>query len=342
MHASAPGKLILSGEHAVVYGNPALAVAISQQAFTTITPNPAFAGITLTGSLLPKEGVFFTHDFLQQQHAAIRQRYAGFLQHQCSITEVITQKEQLLIAIIEIALTHCHPATRPNLTINIASSIATGAGLGSSAAVILSMLLGICATLNKPLNATKAFDLALQAENLQHGYSSGLDIRLSLSGGYQWYEQRQLHARTFNPFPLYLLPTGRPICSTGECVTAVKPLLDGKTMLLQQFAEVTTAMDNALTHGHYQGFKAAISQNQRLLSQLGVTPLPIQALIADLEAQGDAAKICGAGAIRGETAGYLLVCCEDNPWQKYQHYPWSKLLEPLSINKVGASPLQPA
>ena len=54
-----------------------------------------------------------------------------------------------------------------------------------------------------------------------------------------------------------------------------------------------------------------IRENHRLLSDIGVVPKKVKQFIEEVQAVGAAAKICGAGSIRGDRAGAVLVVHDD-------------------------------
>src|SRR5579872_7137709 len=96
--------------------------------------------------------------------------------------------------------------------------------------------------------------------------------------------------------PFYLVNTGIPLSSTGECVTQVQPFFH-RSRRGEDFAAITELMDQALQNQDYKNFHTSIRENHRLLKEIGVVPEKVQRFIAELEEQGGAGKICGAGAV---------------------------------------------
>lgn len=264
----APGKLILSGEHAVVYGNPAIAMAIDRFAETAISWQPGSHAIGWqNGSKLSKYALDKTISKLD-------------IDMPCGLEAVID------------------------------SNIPRGCGMGSSAAVIVSIMYAISslAAINLPIEYYAK--LGREIENLQHGRSSGLDINVSLRGGCLRFENSKTIERPIPEIPMYVVNTGMPEITTGECVAAAEKYLTSS--LLQDFAAVTNEFDQALQENNLVEIQNCIRANHELLTQIGVVPKPVQEFIAELEQAGAAAKICGAGASAGEKAGAVLVVTTDN------------------------------
>ena len=74
-----------------------------------------------------------------------------------------------------------------------------------------------------------------------------------------------------------------------------------------QFERVTKEMLACLTSGDEAGWRAAVKTNHDLLVQIGVVPEAVQKFIAGIEAAGGAAKLCGAGSIRGDAGGMVTA-----------------------------------
>lgn len=304
----APGKLILSGEHAVVYGKPALAMAINRYVTATVT-RESIPQILFDLSDLAHHSRLSFHA-LRHLKERVKRKYHRFIRGDFSIREVLQKPFELAQFALGV-LAESHNLTLPHgVKIHLQSDIPIGCGMGSSAATILSVMQATSHYLQIPLSQDALFKLALEAENMQHGYSTGLDLRVALQGGCLYMQEEKIEPRTIPKMPFYLINTGSPLTTTGQCVEKVAPLFKSNA-LQNDFAAVTHAMDKALSEQSWQNMQSAIRENHRLLVEINVVPEKIRQFVRQIESQGGAAKICGAGAISGDQAGALLVATED-------------------------------
>lgn len=310
--ALAPGKLILSGEHAVVHGAPALALAVNRFAKTTVTPStPAHVGFELRN--LPYHASM-TVSALKQVKQKLKDRYHAFNQGEVGIRDVLKLPFELSQYAVSKLLGDRHEHhDEQGMHVTTESTVPMGCGMGSSAAMIVSMLHAIASYQGLVFDEESYFQQAVDAENLQHGRSSGLDIRVALRGGCLHYHQGLCSPRPLPPIPLYLINTGKPTSNTGECVAKTHEIFTNDPKLVSTFTSVTDAMEAALMAADLTGFTHAIRENHRLLVKLGVVPIKVQQLISALDDAGFAAKVCGAGAISGDHAGIVLVVAKAPP-----------------------------
>lgn len=302
--SAAPGKLIIAGEHAVVYGKQALALAVDRFATTTISQNSA-----------PKIHFEFLNDGLQHVttlqelellKTVISNRYQQFISGKCRIKEVIHSPLELIQYAVIYLVENLFLPIHDGLRIQLALNFPVGCGMGASAAVILSLIHALSQYYGQDLTADKYLHCGREIENLQHGRSSGLDLFLSLSGGCYFFADGQASKRNLPNFPLQIVNTGRPVTTTGECIEyAAKYLQQGS--LIDDFSQVVRALDLAWQHDDLEQFRECIKINHRLLQEIGVVPKKVSNFIADIAARGNVAKISGAGSVVGDSAGIVLV-----------------------------------
>ncbi len=306
--AIAPGKLILSGEHSVVYGNPALVMAVNRYVTTTVLPQTG-SHITFCFPHLSAERHVRLTDLMQLQDR-IRQNYHHFLNGELTIREVLREPVELVLFALSLLFEAVNMESDIGMRMTMQTDILIGCGMGSSAAVVLSVLTALAAYLKANVSSEMFFNLAQQAENMQHGKSSGLDLQSVLQGGCLYFKEGQVTARTPSLLPLYLINTGQPQTSTGECVTLAANYFKN-TQIGHDFAMVTDAMDNALQCNNMADFILTVRENHKLLNTIGVVPQKVQHFIAEIEQNGGAAKISGAGAVAGNNAGAVIVAIQD-------------------------------
>lgn len=303
----APGKLILSGEHAVVYGKPALAMAVNRyvaaSASTQLLPIVSFD----LSDFQYEDGLTFTA--LKRLKSRIKQKYKRFISGDFKIRDVLQRPVDLAQFAFTLFFETLNLKLTQGVKIRVQSDIPVGCGMGSSAATILSIVHAIAHHMRVDISSEIFFRLGLEAENMQHGYSSGLDLRVSLHGGCILVKEGQIYPRLLPSLPMYLVNTGIPETTTGECVE--KAALYFKTGSMgDDFAAVTLAMDEAFQANNLSEVMRAIRENHQLLSGIGVVPPAIQQFITEIEKTQGAAKICGAGAVAGDKAGIVLVMTE--------------------------------
>jgi mevalonate kinase len=308
MKVYAPGKLILSGEHAVVHGQPALAMAVNRYAVASVGRG-LLPKISLHLSDLSHSSHLTLQDLLSIK-SRVKRKYQRFVRGEYHIRDVLRKPFELVQAALGIMAGTQNITLPDGMKIHVASDIPIGSGMGSSAASILCVMKAASLHLNVPVSTDILYQMALEAENLQHGNSSGLDLRVALHGGCVYVKGAEISAREVPHFTLHLVNTGTPQTSTGECVKHVAPHF-ASAVFAAQFGSVTDQMDAALQQQSWQGMHAAVNENHRLLVTIGVVPLRVQQFISQIENTGGAAKICGAGSIAGESAGVVLVMTQD-------------------------------
>lgn len=306
--AKAPGKLILSGEHAVVYGAPSIAMAIDLYATSEVSRNKQnLLGFDFANLKYNAKHTLHTISKLKDKAFV---DYHRFLHGECSIREVVNKPFELLQFAVSNFLDKLNIVLPGGIDIKTNSTIPHGCGLGSSAATIMSLLYAVGDLLD--LNITKAryIELGKAAENLQHGKSSGVDINLTVEGGCLRFANGDIKPIRYSSEGFYLVNTGRPVVTTGECVNHVKKHFKN-SKLIYDFESITLGLERSLLNNNTEEVARLVRENHILLNHIGIVPERVNEFILRLNNLGVTAKVCGAGAVKGDNAGAVLIICQD-------------------------------
>jgi mevalonate kinase len=320
MKAIAPGKLILSGEHAVVYGRPALAMAIDRSAVTTITGEPGNRVSIDLYDLNEKDS--FTLRALRDVKDRLARNYRLFLEGDLGIRDVLYKPIELFEYAFINVLDGLHLKLTEGISLQTRSNIPIGCGLGSSAATVLSSLRAVGHYFRVEFRPDWYYRYSMEAEKIQHGYPSGVDSYISLHGGCALFQHGHTESVPLPHSTLYLVNTGQPDSTTGETVFAVKQRF-ASDPVWNDFECVTRGMQDGFTSRDDDTIRAAIRENHRLLTHIGVTPEPVRRFIEEIEARDGAAKICGAGSCTGSHGGAVLVVADNAPTDLCEQYGYT-------------------
>ena len=308
--ATAPGKVIITGEHAVVYGQPALAAAINRRTTASVSWQPAAPGAEVLVNLdLPQLDLQRCLSVAQLQQLAqhVATQHKAFLAGQVDLPSLFASPEELLLAALGYGITANALTMQQHLDITLQTELLLGGGMGSSASMVAALMAALLAANDCPFDAHSLYQQVLVAEQWQHGRSSGLDPHICIAGGVQFLQSGQYRKLDVEiPQQWFLVASGKPQSSTGECVEQVRQQQHSKAFW-QQFGDLAQAMERALLEADYSALLALIKTNHSWLQALHVVPQKVADFICQVEQAGGAGKICGAGSIRGEAGGLVLV-----------------------------------
>ncbi|HXU31070.1 MAG TPA: hypothetical protein VN851_10880 [Thermoanaerobaculia bacterium] len=326
VRVSVPGKLILIGEHAVVYGRPALAAAIDKRLSVTLVPTGS-GGVSLS---LPGIAHAELTSWIEiAEHAsrafAAWRRFDGEPATDFSAVRG-TEAAHLVKVALGAALSRAglSPRELPGVEIDVRSHLPVGSGFGSSAAAAVGVLAAFEAAMGSATSGRDALlAAALDVERCQHGRPSGIDTETVVRGGLVWAERTAEHpdrlsfATLDSASPLLseiaVYDTGRPRESTGEVVAAVRRVRDRDPRrfdeTLDRFEWATRAFRAELETpaGCRRTLIGCLREAEACLEAMGAVPEAVARRVQAIEAAGGAAKISGAGAASGEAAGSMLV-----------------------------------
>ncbi len=273
--ASAPGKAILFGEHAVVYGQPAIAVPIFH--------------------VLAK--AIFKADIQAPQGRIWIQSDAIGLD---SSLDDLDTDNPLKLAILN-TLTHFEVKSVPALRVKIDSSIPVASGLGSGAAVSAAIIRGVAGFLGQEIADEDVSRIAYESEKLYHGTPSGIDNTVVSYGKAVWFEKGA---------PIELLEIGRPftllVADTGISSNTKAVVEDVRAAwkadahtyeaLFEAVGTISQKARKALRLGQVESLGDLMNENQTLLEKMGVSSPALEKLIAAARNAGVlGAKLSGGG-----------------------------------------------
>jgi mevalonate kinase len=266
----AHGKAILLGEHAVVYGAPALAIPVPQ-----IT-----ATVNVRRFSCPGDGADSVSFQIERPVPAPPHATNGLRRLVAEFKEKTGVADRLCVEVL------------------IDCTIPQGRGLGSSAACARAAVLALTDLFDRRLDAKAVFDLVQTSEKVAHGTPSGIDALATGADG-----PIVFRSGTARPFPfdgLFVIADSGVSSSTKDAVELLRRRFErdagAREAFVSRVSSLTEAATRDLADGRLRDFGARLTDNHRLLREAGLSTDRIDALVdAVLAAGGLGAKISGGG-----------------------------------------------
>ena len=284
IESSAPGKVILFGEHAVVYGKPAIAVPVTEvQVIVTAEPAPLGSGLTLVASNLDKSFRLST-----------------------------ASQDEPLAAAARFTLAHLS-VPEPDATLIISSTIPIAGGLGSGTAVSTAIVRTLARFLDRPLKTVEVSALVFKVEKIHHGTPSGIDNTVIAYEQPVYFVRGQPIQRlnVITPFTLLIGNTG----TRSPTKKAIEHVRRGRKRdparydaLFDQIGDIVDEAHQAIEAGDVDALGPLMDDNHELLIKVGVSSPKLDKLVEAARFAGAmGAKLSGAG--RG---GNMIALVEDD------------------------------
>lgn len=277
---SAPGKVIISGEHAVVYGKPALVCAIDKRLTISISPSkksfPLDSGMTVVEKVVK--------EFLKQK-------------------KIFTPPHTYHYSI--------------ESSIPIGRGLGSSAALSSAAcAALLELYTGQEWSLEEINNCAYKAEQVFHAN--PSGVDNTSAVFGGLIYYRKEFEfLKTISSLSFTISPqiennLFLIDSGKPEETTAQMVKNVKELYNRKKGITEKtlldIEKVTKRFVFSIAENDSVSFQKNIKDNQRELEELGVVSQRTKQLLKTVEHFGSG-KVTGAGGVAG-ASGFIFFYAE--------------------------------
>ncbi len=267
---SAPGKLMLLGEHAVLHGFLSMVCAVNQRITIKITPQKddkilIFSDIgeysSTLGNLTPHPNFKFI------------------------LTAISRQKENL----------------KTGLRLDIQSDFTPHVGLGSSAAVTAAITAALSLLNNQQLNRKQIFTQGLKTIKEVQGTGSGADLAASIFGGVLAYRHEpQDWIKLSTIFPITVIYSGSKMPTT-EVISQVSHRYDQNLKIYNPIYQImeTSVLQAipAVEKKDWEQLGEILNVNQGLMDAIGVNNKKLSEIVYALREDAGiyGSKISGSG-----------------------------------------------
>lgn len=270
--SSVPGKIILFGEHAVVYGRPALAVPVTQVQANVEVSESDRRGIWIHAPAVDLRAELNT---LPSDHP--------------------------VASVIHNFLFLSRLSPFPDLQVEISSTIPVASGLGSGAAVTVALIRALAAHFNFPMTDEQVNAFAYEIEKLHHGTPSGIDNTvITYARPVYFVKGKPIETlRVGQPFTILIGDTGIR-APTKESVGDVRKLWEAEKpkweAIFDEAGGIAREARAAIKSGKREKLGELMNQNHALLQEMTVSSPELDRLVmAACEAGALGAKMSGGG-----------------------------------------------
>jgi mevalonate kinase len=283
--ASAPGKIILFGEHFVVHGTKAILAAIDKRVTvtSTFTENKTIKVNSQLGTIeVP----------ISSSHEEVKSEFRPFVY----LANKVINSEQ----------------NASGLEITIDSDIPIGVGLGSSSACCVAAAASISELFNE-LSSEEILKMSIEAEKTIFPDTSGADCTVCTYGGMIEYPSVE---KIDNTFDLNLLIANSMIPhNTKNSVEKVNKFKENDEERFSQLCDLETKLIDevitAMKNNDATAFGLKMSENQKYLEEIQISNDTLRDMISSLKEISLGTKITGAG-----DGGCIIALVKDENMDK--------------------------
>ena len=270
--ASAPGKIILFGEHFVVHGTKAILAAIDKRVTvtSTFTENKTIKVNSQLGTLeVP----------ISSSYEEVKSEFRPFVY---LANKIINSNQNV-----------------NGLEVTIDSDIPIGVGLGSSSACCVAAAASI-SELFKELSSEEILNISIEAEKTIFPDTSGADCTVCTYGGMIEYERFTGTKKIDNTFELNLVIANSMIPhTTKNSVERVSKFKENDEERFSQLCDLETKLIDevivAMKNNDVTTLGLKMSENQKYLEEIQVSNDTLRDMISSLNEISLGSKITGAG-----------------------------------------------
>ncbi|MEI8230251.1 MAG: mevalonate kinase [Candidatus Peregrinibacteria bacterium] len=287
---SAPGKLVVLGDHAVVYGHPALVMAVGQRMRATAE---------LSGE------PFLTLDAPDVEILSYRKSLDDL-----GSGEIPKGAKSVEFAVRRLFI---DGILKSGVTVQTSSKFSGQFGFGSSGASAVTIIAAVFQLIDGMIDQRKVFDVAMQSVRDSGSTGSGVDLAAAVYGGLAYFITGGKVIERLNvPAMHFVIGFSGVKVDTGTIVAEVKARADEQPKLYDgYFRSIGVLVDEGrklAEAGDLRGFGEVMNRNQDLLEALGVGSAKLSAMIEGACAGGAlGAKISGSG--KGDC---MIALCESD------------------------------
>ncbi len=305
VRASAPSQAFLLGEHAVLYGSPALALSIDKRSHVEASPLPKGEILIESELGVYKEGSKCNEDLVKLAEGL---------------------KELLGRYGID-----------RGVHLRIRSEVPVSSGMASSASVAAAISKSIDALFNLGMSESELLNAVYTFERMIHGRASKTGPACAVLGGVIWVEWSDGEMRATSlghkEVPIAIACTGEPSW-TKEMVERVSKLREAlpeiHERIVRSISDLVFKGRDALESGDLKTLGSLMNINQGLLYSLGVSSFSIERIVWEARMRGAlGAKLSGAGG------GGCVVILHEDPEGVASNLTSASISFPARVSKRG-------